>query len=99
METQQHLEHHWLPAFPLQTWQHIAYVFEDNDPEVGGSGGVARLYRNGQITITWDSNGVKLQSTDDVSNPASWSDVAGATNSPFVEETSAAQKYYRVTAQ
>ena len=184
-------------AFPLETWQHIAYVFEDNDPEVGGSRGVARLYRNGQlvdslrttdgatgarvdfisigalmdvdgfnlpleadpglwdgkvddfglwtrglateeivgiyeaglqgkdltqatapippelpvslivaasleggqITITWESNGVKLQSTDDVSDPASWSDVAGATNSPFVEEASAAQKYYRVTAQ
>ncbi len=35
--------------FPLGSWQHIAYVFEDNDPEVGGSGGEARLYRNGQL--------------------------------------------------
>jgi len=184
-------------AFPLETWQHIAYVFEDNDPDVGGSGGEARLYRNGQlvdslrttdgatgarvdfisigalmdvdgfnlpleadpglwdgkvddfglwtrglateeivgiyeaglqgkdltqatapvppelpvslivsasleggqITITWESDGVKLQSTNDVSDPASWSDVAGATNSPFVEDASAAQKYYRVTAR
>ena len=39
-------------AFPLESWQHIAYVFEDNDPEVGGSGGVARLYRNGQLVDT-----------------------------------------------
>ena len=36
-------------SFPLESWQHIAYVFEDNDPDVGGSGGEARLYRNGQL--------------------------------------------------
>jgi hypothetical protein len=35
--------------FPLGSWQHIAYVFEDNDPEAAGSGGEARLYRNGQL--------------------------------------------------
>lgn len=38
--------------FPLGSWQHIAYVFEDNDPEATGSGGEARLYRNGELVDT-----------------------------------------------
>ncbi len=198
-------------SFPLESWQHVAYVFEDNDPDVGGSGGVARLYRNGQLvdslrttdgatgaqvgflsigalmdadgfnlpfeadpgffdgklddfglwgrglateeivgiyeaglegkdltqavaptppelpklpelpelpplpttptdlivnisvegnqaTITWDANGVKLQSTAELGNNASWTDVAGAT-SPHVQETTGNQQYFRITTQ
>lgn len=182
--------------FPVGSWQHVAYVFEDNDPEVTGSGGEARLYRNGQlvsflrttdgatgarnafisigavidsggfdlpfeadprfwdgkvddfglwgrglateeivgiyeaglqgkdltqavapeppelpldltvgitldgnrVTLTWDAAGAKLQSTADVSDPASWSDVLGAT-SPHVEDAAEPQEYFRITPQ
>ena len=192
-------------SFPLESWQHIAYVFEDNDPELAGSGGEARLYRNGQLvdslrttdgataaqigflsigalmdadgfnlpfeadpgffdgklddyglwgrglateeivgiyeaglegkdltqavapvppplpvipeppvpptdltigitmandqaTLTWDANGVKLQSTNDIGNANSWTDVADAT-SPHVEETTGDQTFFRLTPQ
>ena len=182
-------------VFPLGSWQHVAYVFEDYDP-AAQSGGEVRLYRNGQvvaflrttdganafrtgfismgallgaggfdlpvedspgfwdgkmddfgfwaralateeivgiyeaglegkdlsqaqapkppeipldlvvrissdagqITITWDGAGAKLQSTASLGDAASWGDIPGAT-SPHTADTSEAQKYFRITAQ
>jgi hypothetical protein len=34
--------------FPAESWQHVAFTFLDNDP-AAQSGGMVRLYRNGQI--------------------------------------------------
>ena len=179
-------------VFPVGSWQHVAYVFEDYDP-AEQSGGEARLYRNGQlvaflrttdgasgfrigfiamgalladwfelafdddpglwdgkmddfgfwaralateeivgiyeaglegkdltqaqapippqlpldltvrissdagqITITWDAGGAKLQSTGTLADAASWDEVLGAI-SPHTEDATEAHKYFRVT--
>ncbi|MBT5928545.1 MAG: hypothetical protein HOH33_18235 [Verrucomicrobia bacterium] len=39
---------HDTEAFPVNSWQHVAYVLEDYDPEII-NGGEARLYRNGEL--------------------------------------------------
>ena len=181
--------------FPVGSWQHVAYVFEDYDP-AAQSGGEVRLYRNGQVvaflrttdgasafrtgfismgallgadgfdlpiddspgfwdgkmddfgfwaralateeivgiyeaglegkdltqaqapippeipldlivrisseagqvTITWDAVGAKLQSTVNLGDAASWGDVPGAT-SPHTLDVSELQEYFRITAQ
>lgn len=41
-------------VFPTRSWQHVAYVLEDLDPEAQ-SGGQARLYLNGKVVATLDT--------------------------------------------
>ena len=49
----------------------------------------------GEVTITWDAPGTKLQSTANVSDSASWTDVSEAT-SPHTKAVSEAQEYFRI---
>jgi hypothetical protein len=53
---------------------------------------------NGTVSVSWESGGVKLQSTVDLSDPSSWSDVAGAT-SPHSESADSSNKFFRVVLE
>ena len=52
----------------------------------------------GNVTISWETGNVKLQQSTDLSNPAAWSDVAGAT-SPHTENASGEQKFFRLNLE
>jgi hypothetical protein len=53
---------------------------------------------NGTVSVSWESGGVKLQSTVDLSDPSSWRDVAGAT-SPHSESADSSNKFFRVVLE
>jgi len=49
-----------------------------------------------QLTLLWTTDGYVVQVTDDLSNPAGWTDVSNGGTSPVTVNISAAQKFYRL---
>lgn len=53
----------------------------------------------GNITISWTGSGFKLQSTDNVGDPASWTDVTGVTGTSYTAAASGNRRFYRLVSQ
>jgi hypothetical protein len=49
-----------------------------------------------ELRFEWIIPGVVLQQNTNLANPSGWTDVPGATNSPFVVPFSSAQKFFRL---
>ena len=57
---------------------------------------LSAVLTNGAFLFSWDALGCRLQTNADLTNPAGWGDVPGATNSPTTVSISSDSQFFRL---